>query len=182
MRIAAAKILLFISLVCFASASYLIFKKYRNQNVVFDDKTIAQTISNQSIKRPVFIKIRTLGISLPIIESEIVGNKWETTDKGVSFLKNSPIPGQIGNSILYGHNFPGLLGNLKKIQRGNEIEIVFDDNSSQKFVVRDFTTTKPENLHVLNQTKDRRITLYTCTGFLDSKRLIVTATPKKIDL
>ena len=34
----------------------------------------------------------------------------------------------------------------------------------------------PDQTHILAPSDDRRVTLYTCTGFLDRKRFVVTAT------
>ncbi|MEK7595006.1 MAG: sortase [Patescibacteria group bacterium] len=175
-----SNIFLVIAVICFLSATFLIYKKYQNKNVYVDQKTVQELYSGQAIyKKPVFIKIRTLDISLPIIESSIKKGVWETNDKGVSYLLNSPLPGESGNSILYGHNFPGLLGKLKNIQRDNEIEILFNNGEVKRFVVKATSTTGSKSLHILKQTQDTRITIYTCTGFMDSKRFVVTAVPKK---
>ena len=62
-------------------------------------------------------------IDLPIYPASINGTSWETTTKGVSYLKNTPTPGEIGNSVMYGHNWTNLLGPLVRAKPGQKIEI-----------------------------------------------------------
>jgi len=90
-------------------------------------------------------------------------------------LLDSPIPGRIGNSIFYGHNWTSLLGNLVNAKPGQEISIAFGSGEIERFKISYVQVVKPSQTDILNQTNDRRITLYTCTGFLDSKRLVVVA-------
>ena len=124
---------------------------------------------------PVAIAIKGLNINLPIIPAEIHSTQWDTTTKGVSWLDNSPEPGENGNSILYAHNWTSLFGNLPKVKPGQKIQIGFKDNTKKNFLVQNTAIVKPNQLGILDQTTDKRITLYTCTGFMDSKRFVVTA-------
>lgn len=131
----------------------------------------------QPAKQPVGIKIARVGVELPIIPSKITDSKWETSAEGVSFLMTSPIPGEQGNSILYGHNWENLLGPLVRVEPGDTIEIIYIDGSSRSFRI-EYTATVPENqIGILNETSDVRLTIYTCTGFLDSERFVAVAFP-----
>ncbi|MBI2028304.1 MAG: sortase [Candidatus Levybacteria bacterium] len=114
-------------------------------------------------------------MDLEIFPAKIVNNRWEITAQGVSYLSSSPLPGEKGNSVLYGHNWTNILGNLIKIKPGEEIVIVSNRNNKRTFVVEHISVVDPENTQILANTSDRRITLYTCSGFLDSKRFVVTA-------
>ena len=58
---------------------------------------------------------------------------------------------------------------------GDRIEIAFSDGSIREFVVAYTTTVNPGQVEILKDSEDSRLTLYTCTGFLDSKRFVVTA-------
>jgi len=127
--------------------------------------------------QPVEIHIPDLNIHLPIIAQNITEETWETTKDGVSYLKTSPVPGHMGNSILYGHNWENLLGPLLRINRKNAIEVVYSDGSRQRFTVGYTATVSPDQVGILNQTDDQRLTIYTCTGFLDRKRFIAVAFP-----
>ena len=114
-------------------------------------------------------------MDLEIIPSKITNNTWEATSQGVSHLSSSPIPGEKGNSILYGHNWTNLLGNLTKIKPGAEINIILKNREKKIFIVEYVSIVGPNDTQILADTDDTRITLYTCTGFLDSKRFVVTA-------
>lgn len=155
--------------------SYFIYQRQNPSRLKFENYPVIQASMEQAEKSPIGIKIESAKISLPVIASEIKNNKWEATTEGVSYLKTSPIPGTQGNSILYGHNWASLLGNLKKVKPGDQIEISYSDQSSKKFLVEYLVEVKPEDTSILNNSSDSRITLYTCSGFLDSKRFVVVA-------
>lgn len=125
----------------------------------------------------VSLAIPTLNIDLPVIPASMSGTTWETTKFGVSWLSSSPVPGELGNSILYGHDWPNLLGRLTSIKTGQEIVVQMTGGKSRKFVVQ-YTAIVPSTQDdVLRATTDRRLTIYTCTGFWDEKRFVAVAFP-----
>jgi LPXTG-site transpeptidase (sortase) family protein len=134
----------------------------------------AQKTSDANV--PVSISIPSLHISLPVYPATIEKGKWQDTKNGVSYLTSSSVPGSTGNSILYGHNWPSLLGNLTKIKPGDKIFLTLSEKGMQVYTVKYITVVTPDQTHILDTTSDSRLTLYTCTGFLDSKRFVVTAT------
>lgn len=156
---------------------YLIYQRYNPQNLAFkvEEGSVDYKISESEVGEPIGIKIATLGIALPVIPSQIENKKWESTTKGVSFLKTSVNPGEQGNSILYGHNWPNLLGKLTKVKPGDKIAIIYTDDSVREFQVEMTAQVDPDDTSILNNSEDRRLTLYTCSGFLDSKRFVVVA-------
>ena len=124
---------------------------------------------------PVRLIIKNLNIDLPIFSAKVIGQNWQTTSLGVSWLDISPHPGEIGNSIMYGHNWTNLLGNLIYAKPGQEIEIKYSDGKSKIFFIDKTAEVSPNDVSVLAQTKDQRVTIYTCIGFLDEKRLVIVA-------
>jgi len=68
------------------------------------------------------------------------------------------------------------LGNLEKAKSGQVIEIEFKNGEKKHFLIQRLATVWPDQKSVLYPSEDKRITLYTCTGFLDSKRFVVVAT------
>lgn len=121
------------------------------------------------------LSIPTANIKLPIIPAAINNGKWEDTKLGVSHLISSPVPGAIGNSIIYGHNYPNLLGPLERVKPGDKVNIQLSDSTQKNFTVAFVTIVTPDQTHVLNNSEDSRLTIYTCTGLFDTKRLVVTA-------
>lgn len=138
-----------------------------------EDKDIDEEIS-----QPKLIIIKDIGVNLPIIPAKHPTTKWETTTEGVSYLESSPIPGQVGNSIMYGHDWGSLLGNLPKARPGMTIKIIYDNGTSSDFVITHTQEVTAHETSILKDTQDTRITIYTCIGLFDNKRFVVTA--KKI--
>ena len=171
-----ANCLLVIGFLSLFILSYLIYQRYNPQNLSFDLPPATYSV-NQDISslQPIGIKIDSINLSLSIIPSEINDNKWEASTKGISYLRTSVIPGDKGNSILYGHNWPNLLGSLKRVKPGQEIVVIYNDNSRRSFEVEYLMSVSPSETSILEKSEDNRITLYTCDGFLDSKRLVAVA-------
>lgn len=163
-------------LVCLVLTAFLFWQRTTPRRLSFNLKTPPPTEKAAHTLEPKTLVIRDLGLELPIFPARVEGRKWKASTKGVSFLSTSPIPGKKGNSVLYGHNWPNLLGNLVKIKPGQEMEVWFNDNSIEKFVVKTTQIVTPEQTSILDPSDDKRITLYTCTGFLDRKRFVATAT------
>lgn len=163
-------------LICMVYGSFLLWRRSdpRYFAVVKSQKTLAQMAAYTNAM-PTRISIPTIFVDLPIIPSKIVRGEWEESTIGVSYIAKSPVPGEIGNSILYGHNWPTLLGELPKIKPGDKITVTYQHEKPRTFTVQFINIVSPNTTSVLMPTTDRRITLYTCTGFLDSKRLVVTA-------
>lgn len=134
------------------------------------------TIQERVTAQPTKLAITSLSLTLPVYPSEIVGDKWQTTDQGISYLATSPLPGEVGNTVMYGHNWPNILGGLSRIKPGDTINIYFGSKKVE-YRVHYVSIVEPDNTSVYTNTTDSRLTLYTCTGFLDSKRLVVTAFP-----
>ena len=153
--------------------AYLVTERYSPRKLEFENLSTNAIVSSEHL--PVRIVISSLQIDSGIYPAKINSGNWESTTKGISYLSSSPTPGSGGNSILYGHNFPSILGNLTKIKPGDKIVITMNDGERKVFTVKFTSVVDPTQTHILNQTKDNRITLYTCTGFLDSKRFVATA-------
>lgn len=149
---------------------------YSLQSIAFASAPLVQdTSAKLVIPRRMFIP--SLEKTLSVFPARISHNVWETTDKGVSYLITSASPGEKGNAIFYGHNFTNLLGDLKDITIGSMIMIEETDGSTKHFTVTDKKIVDPTDISIIKETNDSQLTLYTCTGFLDSKRLVVIAKP-----
>jgi len=158
----------------------LLFQRYSPYRLMFQGKIQTSNLVQADKNIPVSLRIPKLGINLPVIPAQLNNSKWGTTTKGVSWLIASPIPGDKGNSILYGHNWNSLLGNLENAKTGYTVEILYKNSVKRYFQITYVSIVNPDQIHVLSQTDDKRLTIYTCTGFLDQKRLVVTAEYKPV--
>ncbi len=179
MRRTTAFIFLALGLSCLLITTYLIWQRYTPTRLSFNLNVTATGVVN-SHNQPQELIIPDLNLHLAILPAKINRGKWEATDKGISHLISSPIPGDVGNSILYGHNWPRILGNLPKVRPGQKLFIILSNGEVRAFQIEFTAIVTPDQTHILDQTKDARLTLYTCTGFLDSQRFVVTAIPSKI--
>lgn len=171
------------SVLCLTYAGLLMYQRHNPGRVAFVHAPATRSIAAnepQTLERmfsnPARIKSARLGIDLPVEATRISNGTWETSQNAVSYLASSPIPGSQGNSILYGHNWPGLLGKLTKAVPGDIIQVVDGHGSVSTFRIDTTAVLTPKDASVLNNTDDIRITIYTCTGFLDTKRFVATAT------
>jgi LPXTG-site transpeptidase (sortase) family protein len=155
----------------------LVYSRYWKGNLSFNKTTVTSRPATL-VSNPIHLTIKRLGINLPIETQEISATIWPETDRGVTFVKGSATPGSIGNSIFYGHNWTSLLGRLPGARIGDEVTITMDNGIVKTFVITKTKIVSPNDTEVLDDTNFSRLTLYTCTGFLDSKRFVAFAQPK----
>lgn len=135
-------------------------------------------LSNENSKivtPPNLIFIPSLEISLPIAPGVISNNQWTLYDDKVSWLSTSNTPGD-GNVILYAHNRQSLFGPLDKLEEGAIIEVFSASGEKYSYQVREKREVLPNDLEAILSSEDQ-LTLYTCEGSFDEKRLIVKAFP-----
>lgn len=158
-----------------------IYLDSRTKVLSFTEDIPVVTDKNITAPIPTNIKIKSAGIDLPIIRSNIEKGIWEISDNSASYLGTSARPGEGGNIVIYGHNKKDLFGNLKdSIKIGDDVEILTKDN---KYIynISEILTVNPDNISVVLPTKYEVLTLFTCSGILDSKRLVVKARPLRLN-
>jgi len=173
-----SKLLVVIGVLIITIASYTYWQRNNPNRLKFNaaaEYVVVEKNTQVQDSDPIGLVIQDLGIRLPIIEANYFEDRWETTSEGVSYLNSTVQPGEIGNSVLYGHNWGSILKNLPKAKPGQTIQIIYADGSTKDFEITYTQEVTPNDTSILKNTKDTRITLYTCSGFLDSKRFVVTA-------
>lgn len=123
---------------------------------------------------PSRIEIATIGLDLPIAPGIISDGKWVLYDDKASWLSTSEVPG-FGNVILYAHNKVNLFGGLNNLTVGDEITIQHKGKNYLYSVISLNKVLPMEVNAVLSD--ENRLTLYTCDGAFDQKRLVVIANP-----
>lgn len=129
----------------------------------------------QLLPKPTKLYIPKLAKILYVSDGYVVDNRWTISETGVSYLTTSAIPGQIGNSVIYGHNRNEILGYLPQVAPGDLIYVVLTSGEFVKYQVAETRVIEPTQVEILNQSADSRLTIYTCSGFLDSARFIIMA-------
>lgn len=171
-----AKTLIIFGIFCLIFFGLLFIQRNNPKRLAFAQTDFDQNISSiNSSQTPKQLIIEDLKINLSVIPSKKISDKWEVTNKGVSYLTESALPGDRGNSVFYGHNWSNLLGNLTKAKPDQLIKIKYTDDSIKTFMIKYVVEINPDEVSILSQTEDKRITLYTCSGFFDTKRFVVVA-------
>jgi LPXTG-site transpeptidase (sortase) family protein len=127
---------------------------------------------------PVWIKSYPLGVDVKIQESRIENGVWQVFPDSASHLESSARIGEDGNIIIYGHNKNNILGPIRWAKEGTLIELFDQKGNKYLYEVFKTDTVSPDNLSYILPTKEEILTVYTCTGFLDSKRFIAVAKRK----
>jgi LPXTG-site transpeptidase (sortase) family protein len=125
---------------------------------------------------PKRIIIPSLQIDIPIKLSPVENGYWVVWEKEAGFGQGGAAPGEAGNTVIFAHSTPDLFGPLKDINIGSNIYILGQDKYYEYSVV-EIKTVMPHEVQVVSPTEDERLTLYTCSGVLDQKRLIVISKP-----
>ncbi len=134
--------------------------------------------------RPSRITHYNLSIPKLDIEDATVQIGGEDLMKSLIHYPGTALPGQYGNTVIFGHsvlpqffnpeNYKTIFSTLPNLEEGDEILVDFD-GIQYRYLVREISETKPEDLAVLEQRYDSQwLSLITCVPpgtYL--KRLIV---------
>ncbi len=137
----------------------------------------AITSSIDTATQPRQVKIEAANIDVSVTPASITNGIWETSNEAASYLIYSAKPTQSSNIVIYAHNRPGLFSNLRQTKNGDEVTVTTEDGQAHRYLVTDKSIVKPNQVDVVMPTETEVLTLYTCTGWLDSQRLVIKAYP-----
>jgi sortase A len=121
------------------------------------------------------------------IEGKIYqGESSVTMDKGFWHFPISKFPGEKGNAVIIGHRFMNIppakdtLFNLDNTEVGDEITVTHQQGEFT-YIVVEIKEVLPNDITVIQDSDDYRLTLITCTPLWTSeKRLVVIAKLDKL--
>lgn len=149
-------------------------EEYIGDDFVLDRKVLEE--QNTSLA------IESVGISGNISE----GVTSEAMERGFWHFPTSSLPGRKGNVVIIGHRFKYIppatntFFNLDKVSVGDSITVSVGEET-YTYVVTDMNIVEPNDISVIEQTDDYRLTLITCTPLWTSKeRLVITAKLDKL--
>jgi LPXTG-site transpeptidase (sortase) family protein len=152
----------------------IISKNNKNNSIQISPSLLTQKITQNN---PVRILIPKANIDLNVVNARIINGYWELSENTASYGVGSGQLGDKGNVVIFAHAREGLFYNLKDI-KVNDIIYVFNKDSWFRYKVNLITSVYPNQTEIITPTKTETLTLYTCTGFYDEKRLIVKALPE----
>lgn len=130
--------------------------------------------SQNYLSLPLRVIIPSVSIDLPIRPAQVIKGKWEVFEDSASFGLGSASPGTVGNSVVFAHARKGYFLPLRGIKKDNLIYIL-TTRDWYTYRVDTIKEVLPTDISVIAPTDDETLTLYTCSGFADSKRIIVAA-------
>ena len=117
--------------------------------------------SNSTTKDVIgIIEIPSIGVKAPIVE----GTTWDDMKYAVGHFDNTAEPGEKGNTCFAAHDniYGDIFSDLSKVKNGEKI-IVDYNGEKYMYEVTSQSIVKPDNVSVLEKTKDATMTLVTCT-------------------
>ncbi len=165
---------------CLLMALWGVHQYFYNQAISLSNTILVQYAKEPATRRPYPIHI-TIGnsINLPIVEAGEINGTWAVSQTSANHVRESAVPGQAGNIIIYAHNTPNLFGKLENVRVGDRIDIRATDGSLHSYKVASTEWVTTGHTELLTPTKTETLTLYTCAGLLDSLRNVVQAIPVK---
>ena len=137
-------------------------------------KTSIAPSTPQTKLPPTEIEFPTLKKNLVVSAGVINDGDWDLYDDKVAWLATSAVPGE-GNVILYAHNRRHLFGNLNQLKPGDKISVT-QGKTKIIYKVRESRNILPTDVNAI-LSPENQLTLYTCDGSFDQKRLVVYADP-----
>lgn len=126
-------------------------------------------------EEPVFMEIPRLNVRARVNEMLYVNYEWDDPKNAVGYWKESALPGSGGNVVMYAHNKPHLFKYLYLLTEGDSVIVRSSDGTKYTYEVTAIKETDPDDIsYILKESHDvELLTLYTCAGYFDSKRLFV---------
>ena len=135
----------------------------------------SDVLASATTSWPKFVSVPKGKIYAQIATGGYKYGKWILDDDFVLYLPTSDKLGQGGNTILYAHSREKLFGNLKNASLGDQI--ILGDASGKMYSYKIYSVEyiKPYQVEKINTNTKDTVTLFTCDGWFDEKRLVVKA-------
>ena len=159
---------------------FLGWSLYQTRVLSFDTSRLPMTeLANEEFRQPlpVQVEIESVEINLPVEEARIINGIWEISKTGASHWENSANPGENGNVVIYAHNKNSLFGPIRWLELGDVIGLKNSQGQTFQYKVVETVVVNPNTIDYVLPTREERLTLYTCTNFMDKDRYIVISEP-----
>jgi sortase A len=144
---------------------------FASEPVVVEGFTIHEVASE---RLPVRILVPSVSIDLEVKPGRNINGYWEVFPDFAAWGEGSGLPGEAGNQVIYAHARKGLFLPLRQVLQGDKV-FILTASGWYEYEVKEIKEVRPTDTEVIAPTEEEILTLYTCSGFADSKRLIVIA-------
>lgn len=106
------------------------------------------------------LEIPSIGLSQPLFE----GVTLTAINRGPSHWPGTAMPGQTGNVVIAGHRttYTRPFWDLQAVQPGDELIFSMADGSRHVYELERTEVVSPDAVHIIDQTPERRATLFAC--------------------
>lgn len=136
----------------------------------------SETLQELQDENGVFAVLTISSISCKEVVKEGCGN--DVLAKALGHMEGTAFPGEKGNCVIAGHrnySFGIHFNRLNQVAKGDEITIMTHEGT-YTYIIQKTMVVEPEDVSVLDQTEEARLTLITCTPlYIGSHRLVVVA-------
>lgn len=148
--------------------------KLDSSEPIVADKSFEKNKEESEVER---IIIPKFNIDLKVTPSKIINGYWETSEMTASHGLGSANPGERGNVVIFAHAREGLFLGIKDIKKDDSVYVLTNDKW-YRYKVSEVSDVYPSDIKVVMPAGNEELTLFTCSGFFDEKRLIVKALPE----
>lgn len=154
--------------------------------ILRDDSAPLGSVLSENTDNQVKISVPALGIFDRVVQLNVNGTDERIYDqvltKAVAHLKGSALPGQTGNTFLFGHSklpifasndYESIFTDLPKIKAGDVVRVEYQ-NTEYTYQISQTGVVNPKDVFITNQPSNKKmLTLMTCIppGF-DNQRYI----------
>ena len=123
----------------------------------------------QEVEVPVRLLISAVHIDLKVKTGSFhhTTSKWDIDDTNAFFASHTATP------LIYGHNITAIFEPLSRVEKGDELTLIYGDGTKKSFLYSGTRFVKPDDASVLTERDRNTVILLTCSGlFSDSRRLV----------
>lgn len=170
---------LFLALIGFVLLGYSLLQSSLRQRALIlakDQVEAYRAVEPTRPPAPTHISIPSF-VDVGVESMALTGAVWGVSPDKATYLIQSARPGEKGNIIVYGHNKRRILGNIRALKGGEKVTLTTSEGQVRVYRVESLQEVKPSEVALLQPTDTEILTIYTCSGPLDSLRFVVRAVP-----
>ncbi|NTV30492.1 sortase [candidate division WWE3 bacterium] len=166
-------------------------------SILRQDSSPLGSVLSEKIDSEVFVSVPALGIDNRKVELNVNGTDEHIYDRvltrAVAHLKGSALPGQNGNSFLFGHSklpllasndYESIFTDLPKIKAGDVVRVIYM-GTEYTYQISQTGVVTPKDVFITNQPSNKKmLTLMTCIppGFDHQRYIAVGELIKAVSL
>jgi len=147
---------------------------FASEPVTIDGALIKEASNAGQKTSPVRVMIPEVQLDVAVKDAPIVKGYWTVFADRAGFGLGSSYPEDEGNTVIFAHARERLFQPLKEAKVHQSV-YVLTGTRWYHYEITEIREVLPNQKEVIAPTDDATLTLYTCTGFSDSKRLVVIA-------